>query len=234
MHSKLAVISGASKGIGRATAISAANIGMDVLAIARNQSELNSLEQEIKKIGRTCYVCIGDLNSRETYENICSQLNSLNRPVSLLVHSAGIARVGKISTISETDWNSNIETNLNAPFRLTQKLLPFMAPNSHIIFVNSIGSRQAFPEWSAYCASKAGLKAFADVLREELRDIGIKVTSVFPASVDTPLHDSLPYEWDRKKMMSAAQVADTIIDCYNQPEQVVIKELDIENNAGTF
>jgi len=232
--SKLALISGASKGIGWAIALEAANSDLDIIITGRNEDELKSLENEINSMGQKCYNFSADLNNVKSIKNLTNQIQNLNQKISLLVHSAGIAKVGNVKEMNIEDWELNLKTNLTAPFILTQKLLPLMESKSHIIFINSVAGHQSFPEWSSYCASKFGLKALADSLRSEVAADGIKVTTIYPASVDTPMQDSLPYDWDKSKMLRAKDVAKAVMHCYLQPENVQIKELDIENNAGTF
>lgn len=234
MPSKLAFISGASKGIGRAVALEAARSGLDVIITGRNQDELKSLENEIVRIGQNCYNFSVDLNNFEEIEKLATNIKKLNQDISLLVHSAGIAKVGSVKEMDIEDWELNLKTNLTAPFVLTQKLLLFMESMGHIIFINSVAGKQSFPEWSSYCASKFGLKAFADSLRSEVAADNFKVSTIFPASVDTSLQDSLPYNWDKSKMLQAKDVARAVMYCYRQPENVQIRELDLENNAGTF
>jgi NADP-dependent 3-hydroxy acid dehydrogenase YdfG len=232
--SKLAFVTGASKGVGRAVALEAANSCLDVIITGRNENELKNLENEIIKTGQKCYNFSAELNNLDSIEKFVAQIQNLNRKISLLVHSAGVAKVGSVREMSIEDWELNIKTNLTAPFFITQKLLPLIESKGHIIFINSVAGKQPFPEWSSYCASKFGLKAFADSLRSEVAADGIKVTTIFPASVDTPMQDSLPYDWDKSKMLQAKDVAKAVIHCYSQPDNVQIKELDIENNAGTF
>ena len=234
MPSKLALITGASKGIGKAVALAAADAGLDVIATARNESELKSLQQTIQLKGGNCLIQTAELTNDVELQNIVGKLNKQDKKISLLVHSAGSANVGLVSEMELTKWRETIETNLSAPFYLTQKCLPLIEKGGHIIFINSVAGKQTFPEWSAYAASKFGLKALADTLRQELASRHIKVTSIYPTSVDTPMQDKLPYNWDRSKMLNAEIVAKAVIDCFLQPEEVMIKELEIENMAGTF
>ena len=234
MPSKLILVTGASKGIGRATVLEAAKSGLDVIITARNQEELKSLEVEINQIGQKCYNFSADLNNLDEIEKLEKDVKNLNQKISLLVHSAGVAKIGSVKDMTIEDWQMNIRTNLTTPFILTQKILPLMEAKGHILFINSVAGKQSFPEWSSYSASKFGLKAFADSLRSEVASDGIKVTTIYPASVDTPMQDSLPYDWDKSKMLRSSDVARAVIHCYSQPENVQIKELDIENSAGTF
>ncbi len=230
----LALITGASKGIGRSTAKVFAAAGLTVHAIGRNLEDLDSLQNEITREKGNCFFQSIDLMNDIQIEQITAQIKSTGSKIRVLVHNAGIAKVGKVKDMKTVDWRETIETNLNVPFILTHNLIPFLAKNAHIFFLNSIAGRQTFPEWSAYCASKWGLKALADSLRQELVGTNIKVTSVYPASVDTPMQDSLPYEWDRKKMLKDVDVAHAILTCFKQGDQVQIKELDLENLSGTF
>jgi len=152
----------------------------------------------------------------------------------MVIHNAGTARVGKIEEMPASDWRRVIDVNLTAPFFLTQKVLPLMKSGSQFVFINSVAGRQSFPEWAAYSASKHGLKALADTLRLEVAEKGIRVTTLYPSSVDTLLHDDLPYDWERSKMLKPRDVANAVAYLLKQPDNITINELDIENCAGKF
>jgi NADP-dependent 3-hydroxy acid dehydrogenase YdfG len=219
--SKLALITGASKGIGRATALTLANEDLHLFITARNEEQLNSLSDEISKAGGTCTTFIADLRKPEDMESVLEAIRALNLILSILVHSAGVARVGLISQMKSADWEETLDINLTIPFLLTQLCLPLMSAGSKIIL-------------AAYCASKYGLRGLADTLRQEVQKQGIAVTSIYPASVDTPMQDQLPYNWDRSKMLAPADVAAAIANIYHQPANICVKEIDLENNSGTF
>ncbi len=234
MHSKLALITGASKGIGRAVALALAGEDLQILITGRDEKDLQRLKSEIGQKGGNCSYIAADLNDQSSPGKLTEKISASGGNLNLLVHSAGIARVGPVSEMSLEAWQESLSINLTAPFYLTRNCLPFMSRGSMILFINSVAGRSSFPEWSAYSAAKAGLAAFADALRQEIQPQGIKVISIFPASVATPMQDKLPYDWDRSKMLSADQVADIVRICYTQPEQVLLKNVDIENTAGTF
>ena len=234
MSSDIALITGASRGIGRSTAKAFASNGLTVYAIARNLEGLNSLQQEIVHEKGRCICQSTDLMIDDQLDLIVEKVKSTGMKIAVLVHNAGIAKVGPVKNMQPADWRETIELNLNVPFLLTHKLFPYLTDCCHIFFINSVAGRQTFPEWSAYCASKWGLRALADSLRQELGETGIKVTSVYPSSVDTTLHDRLPYDWDRQKMLKDVDVAEAIIACFKQSGQVQIREIDLENLSGTF
>jgi NADP-dependent 3-hydroxy acid dehydrogenase YdfG len=234
MVNDIAIVTGASKGIGRSIAKKLSQSGFFVLAIARNINELQSLIKEIYAADGQAEYSATDLQNDEQLHELSEKISEKKAKIGVLVHSAGVAKVGSVKTMSAAEWNETINTNLTVPFKLTQLCMPHLKENATIFFINSVAGRQTFQDWSAYCASKWGLKAFADSLRQELTGQSIKVTSVFPSSVDTPLQDNLPYEWDREKMLKADDVADAMIHCLAQSEHVQIKEIDLENLAGTF
>jgi NADP-dependent 3-hydroxy acid dehydrogenase YdfG len=234
VHSKLALITGATKGIGHATARLAAREGMTVFATGRDTAQLQALAEEIEQDAGTCYTFAGDLSNDTDRVKLAEAVAASGRETGLIVHSAGVARVGSIATFDTAAWQENLDVNLTAPFRLTQLLLPLLKNGSHLFFLNSVAGRTTFPDWAGYSASKWGLRAFADTLRGEVARSGIKVTTVYPAAVDTPMQDSLPYDWDRTKMLHADDVARIILQTYQQPEAVVIPEIDLQNMAGTF
>ena len=234
MPDKLALVTGASKGIGRSTAKLLAEQGFTILATARKKRDLLQLQTEIRKNGGNCEYLCADLHTSTEIKRISALIKSLKKPLSILVHSAGIAKVGTIASFSETAWQETLAVNLTAPFLLSKACIPLLENNAHIFFINSIAGKTVFAEWGAYAVSKWGLKALADTLRLELTGSGIKITSVFPSSVDTTLHDNLPYNWDRRQMLRDADVARAIISCFQQSEKVQITEIDLANLAGAF
>lgn len=234
MDSEIAVVTGASKGIGRQVAIKLAEEGMSVIGLGRSESDLRSLKKEAKdKDGKFDYY-VTDLTDPHQLDELMKKLTSPDQKIRLLVHSAGIAHVGSVEKMPITKWRETIDTNLSVPFSFTQKCIPWLSNNAHIIYVNSVAGKETFADWSAYCASKWGLKALADSVRKELAPRGIKVTSVYPASVNTPMQDTIPYDWDRERMLSAKDVSEAIVNCFMQPDHVQINEIQLENISGTF
>jgi NADP-dependent 3-hydroxy acid dehydrogenase YdfG len=229
MASKQIMITGANGGIGKEIAKSLAAAGHTIIALARNQQRLQALAGEIG-----CTTISADLTVKEEIEKIATYLNNHNQRINALIHCAGIARVAKIGDMSWEAWQQVLAINLNAPFYLSRVLLPYIKQPGHLIFVNSTAGLDTFPEWGAYCASKYALRALADTLRKELKESSIKVTSVYPASTDTGMHEDLPYNWNRKKMLKAENVARAVAYCIEQSEHVSVNSIDLEHVTGTF
>ena len=234
MRDDLALITGASKGIGRSTAIMFADLGFTILATARSRQALQNLQAEIRESGGKCEYLCTDLSAAAGIRQITDLISSIKKPLSILVHSAGVAKVGRIESYSKDDWKETLDINLTVPFLLTKACIPLLGKSAHIFFINSVAGKQVFTEWGAYAVSKWGLRALADTLRLELAGSGIKVTSVFPSSVDTTLHDNLPYNWDRRQMLRDTDVAKAIVLCCQQSDKIQVREIDLENLAGTF
>ncbi len=232
--SKLAVVTGASKGIGASIARELSEAGYGVLLLARSAEGLADVAGYLQAEGGTVFTLAVDLSDSREAEKINRTIDKIGLPVSVLIHNAGMVRLGTVRNLSLEDWQTTLHLNLTAPFWLTKTILPYMMDGSQIIFINSIGGKQAFPEWSAYCASKFGLRALAESLRAELENEGIRVTSIFPGSVDTPLHDDLPLNWQRDKMIKATDIGRAVLYILKQPGRVRINELELESSSGRF
>ncbi|MCB9059432.1 MAG: SDR family NAD(P)-dependent oxidoreductase [Calditrichae bacterium] len=233
-YNSLAVISGASRGIGAAVARKLAEQGMGVVLLARSKDALENVAGYLQSEGLVAHPFAVDLSVSSELDAMVDFVKNIGVEVKLVVHSAGIARVGTVEEMSLADWRRVIDVNLTAPFMFSQKMIPVMKAGSQFIFINSVAGKQSFPEWAAYSASKHGLKALADTLRQEVADRGIRVTTLYPTSVDTMLHNDLPYDWDRKKMLKPRDVADAVLYLMRQPAHITINEMDMGNIAGTF
>jgi NADP-dependent 3-hydroxy acid dehydrogenase YdfG len=234
MGSEIALVSGASKGVGRSIAKRLAETGLTVFATARNVEQLESLKKEIEEKSGTCILYATDLADESQIIEMVNEIFKEGLEIRVLVQNAGIALVGHVKDMPLSAWKKTLDVNLTAPFLLTQKSIPILSKNAHLFFINSVAGNQAFADWSAYCASKYGLKALAESLRQELAPEGIKVTTIYPASIDTPMQDKIPYDWDRDKMLNPDDVAEALVNCYKQPAHVQIKDIHLENLAGTF
>ncbi len=233
-NTKWAVITGASRGIGKQIALALAEKGYGLLLTARSQKALIRLTETIREQGGKAHYLAMDLSVPRDIDEAKSFFTPFNGNITLLVHNAGVAKVGSIAQMDPADWQLVQDVNVRAPFLLTRLLLPVLARPAQIVFINSVAGRQTFPEWGAYAVSKFGLKALADTLRIELAAEKIRVTSIFPASVDSPMQDELPYNWDRSKMLHPEDVARAVAYCAEQPAHVLINEIRLENSAGTF
>lgn len=183
------VLTGPSRGIGRATALELASRGIPLALLGRRSEALDDTLAELGRHGArvTCFPC--DLRRPEDIGVAArSILETLGTPIAI-VHNAGVIRRAPIESLSDDDWDEQLEVNVRAPFLLTRALVPAMkkARSGRIVCVGSISSTLGTAGSSAYCASKWALVGFMKSLAEELSDTGLMTVAILPGSVDTDM-----------------------------------------------
>lgn len=232
-----ALITGASRGIGRATATAFAKAGIDLVLVSRSQNLLAETAEQLRPLGvdvQTFGVDLADI------ERVKPQLEAIAKqfPVDILVNNAGMAYTGDLQNTSLADWQQVLTLNLTSVFQCIQALLPTLRlqPQSTIINVASIAGYQAFPGWGAYNVSKAGLIALSKTLAAEERSHGIRVVTLCPGSVNTSLWDTetVQADFDRSRMLTSETVAASILHAALLPPGAVIEELTVMPSAGAL
>lgn len=233
-----ALITGASRGIGKAVALRLAEEGIAVALVARSHPDLLAVQAEIQAKGGKAEVFPIDLADLPALPQRLQALLDRFGACDVLVNNAGVAYVGPLANVALSDWQRVIDLNLTAAFLCAQAVLPAMRRQRFGVIVNvvSIAGKRAFPNWGAYCASKFGLLGFSQALAEEERQHGIRVTSLCPGAVDTPLWDTdtVQVDFDRSKMLSPEWVADLIAYLVRLPAGAVVEDLTLMPAAGAF
>ncbi|MDX2273476.1 MAG: SDR family oxidoreductase [Cyanobacteriota bacterium] len=233
-----ALVTGASRGIGRTVALRLASQGFSVAVVARSAPDLQALVQEIEQMGGTAQAFPVDLSD---VERVPSQLDALLKEwgsCDLLINNAGIGYTGTTAATPLTDWQRVFNLNVTAAFLCIQAVLPGMRQRGggQIINVISIAGKQAFPGWSAYCASKFALLGMTQALAQEERANKIRVTAFCPGSVNTPLWDSptVQANFDRSQMLTIDQVADSLLHLVLMSPGAVVEEMVLMPAGGVF
>lgn len=226
------VVLGASRGIGRATARALAQPGNWLVLGARDQAALEQHAAELRTMGTRVVPFACDVTQPADLVALMTHAASLTGQIDLLVNSAGVATVAPFEDLSLEQWQQTLHVGLTGTFLACQQVVRHMRPGGLIINVASVAARQAFPGWSAYCAAKAGLLAFSNVLREELRPRGVRVTVLLPAATDTTLWDSLPGNWNRAQMLQPTDVAAVIAQIADQAPAMSTEELVVGHMIG--
>jgi NADP-dependent 3-hydroxy acid dehydrogenase YdfG len=238
MAHKTALITGASSGIGQATALAFAKAGINLLLVGRSQERLQPVLAAAQATGVQATAHEIDLAQLPLVRAQITQLIHGHGSVDILVNSAGTAYTNPLMDTSLTDWQQIIDLNLSSVLQVIQGVLPQMRQQQSgtIINVISIAGQQAFPNWGAYSVSKFGLVALSKALAAEERINGIRVTAVYPGSVNTPLWDQpqVQADFDRSAMLTAEAVAESILYSANAPLSTTIQELTIMPSAGAF
>ncbi|HET6876947.1 MAG TPA: SDR family oxidoreductase [Jatrophihabitans sp.] len=218
IHGKTVMITGASSGIGRATALRVGAAGGKVLLVARGVDKLEQTKTEIEDVGGTAFVHRCDLSDMSDIERMCKEVLAEHGRVDILVNNAGrsIRRSIALSYDRFHDFERTMQLNYFGPVRLILSLLPVMRQHSpdgrkggHIINISSIGVQTNIPRFSAYVASKAALDAFSRCIASEIIDDGVHITTIHMPLVRTPMIAPTKM-YDRFPTMTPAEAADMI------------------------
>lgn len=235
---RYAIVTGASSGIGRATALAFAQAGIHLALVSRTEAKLEAVATAIAQydVKVQCYPL--DLLQLEQVRDAIAAIAANFGPIDTLVNSAGMGYTGALSDTPLADWQRVMDLNLTSVFQCIQGILPTMRARQQgtIINVASIAGHQTFPDWGAYCVSKFGLVALSKTLAAEERVHGIRVVTLSPGSVNTSIWDTdtVHADFDRSRMLTPEVVAQSILHATLMPSQAVIEELTLMPNAGTF
>ena len=235
--SKLILITGATKGIGRATAFTFAKAGWDLILLARDSKALEKLKNELKGFDVNVNICNCDLSDDEIIESSISKLLKDFGCPSVVLNNAGFAYNGELIAMPIKQWQKIIQVNLTSIFQICSQIVPSMRVKGGLIInVSSHAAYNAFPQWGAYCTSKAALSSFTKCLREEERQNSIKACTLTLGAVNTPLWDSefVNSDFSREAMLSPENVSQTILYLAEQPESQVIEDITLMPSRGAF
>lgn len=224
-----AIITGASKGIGRAISLTLAKAGYAVALLARSEQELDRLRRDIEGKGGTAYTFPSDIRSSKGIEAAVAQLTQAHGSVGVLVNNAGLGYFKVVEDLTTEKWDQVMEVNARGTFLATRAVVPHMKQQrrGHLINIASDVSRRTFARGSLYCASKYAQDAFASAVRQEVREYGIKVSTIMPGVVRTTF-DGNPTDLDKKKTwLDPQDIADAVLYMLQAPANVVIDELMI-------
>ncbi len=230
LESKVAVVLGGGRGIGRATARRFASEGASVVVAARTASELDEVVAEIESEGGHAISRTVDVTKTEDVQSLTDYVAGAFGQVDVLVNSAGTSLIAPLDATVETDWDRVIETNLKGPYLCTRAFLELLraSEGGQVVNVASKVGLTGYRLVSAYTASKAGLIGFSRALAHELRDEGIRVLVICPGPVDTPMRWEATPNLDPKLAISADTVTDTILFLVTLDSQVAMNEIVLE------
>ena len=188
LSGQIAVITGASSGIGRAIALCLAEQGLTLCLIGRNPTSLESVASDAGKTSPRIFSYQTDLTKDNDLKELVGKLRKDISHINLLVHCAGVLTVGQVEDLAISEFDSQYRANVRAPYALTKDLLPMIkCCAGQIVMMNSSIWQQARAGLSQYAATKYALKAFTDSLRDEVNDDGVRVLSMFLGRTATPM-----------------------------------------------
>jgi 3-oxoacyl-[acyl-carrier protein] reductase len=212
LQNKVALVTGAGRGIGRAVAIALGRAGCNVILTARTHVELDAVRSDIQAGGGQALCIPGDLTRDDEIQRLVVEAQRAYAGVDILVNNAGWGKKSTVVQADVNDWDRTFRVNLRAPMLLTKLLLPAMIERNAgaVVNISSISGKSGEAGSSAYAASKFGLMGFTQSLFEEVREHGIKVSVILPGFVDTPMIPPVKH-LDRAKMIRPADVAQAVL-----------------------
>ncbi len=231
---KLIVVTGGSKGIGRAIIEKFVAQGFDAVTCSRHDHDLQAMKAGFEKMypGSIIYFRQADMSARAQVKSFAEYALSLNRPIDVLVNNAGYFVPGEISTEPEGNLESMIDANLYSAYHTTRGLVPKMKAlkSGHIFNICSIASIKAYENGGSYAISKFALLGFSKCLREELKHNNIRVTAVMPGATKTRSWEGVDLPDDR--FIRVEDVASTIYSAYSLSPNSVVEEIIIRPQSG--
>jgi len=223
---KVVVITGASSGIGEATAIKFAKKGAKIALVARRKDKLLEVENKIKKFSQSTLVCQCDVSNKEEVDLMSKIILDKFGRIDILVNNAGFIIYGKINELSTEQIISQMETNYFGMIYCTKAFLHKMLEqhSGHIVNVASVGASFSLPGFTSYCATKYAMLGFSEGLYHELVGTGVGLTVVSPLFVRTPLLDNIFHlsKFSTSILLSSETVAKTILKASNSPRLEIV------------
>ncbi len=233
-----AIITGASSGIGRATALAFAKSGINLALIARSQDKLSSVVSAAEAVGVKAQAYSLDLADLASVKQQIRDISQDLGTVDILVNNAGMGYTNSLANTPLEEWQQVLDLNLTSVFQCIQGILPQMRERATgtIINVASIAAYNAFPDWGAYGVSKAALVALTKALAVEERSNGIRAVTIAPGAVNTTMWDTdtVQADFNREAMLTPEIVAQSILHTALLPSQAVIETMTIMPSGGAL
>jgi 3-oxoacyl-[acyl-carrier protein] reductase len=227
LSDSLALVTGGSRGIGRAIAVRLASLGAAVAICGRDADALNAVSAQLAGLGGRVFSHVADVTCPADVDALVAKTESALGPITILVNNAGIGVFGPAHEKSEEDWDRVLNTNLKSVFLVSKAVAPSMISrkSGDIINISSLAGVNAFKGGGLYCASKWGLQGLSACMAEDLRGYGIRVSTICPGSVATEFSGTSPK--DPSKVLSPNDVAHAVETIVTQSPKSFISQLQI-------
>jgi len=227
MFNRVALVTGSSRGIGRAIARRLASMGSAVAICGRDKAALQTAEEELRAQITGVFAQTADVTSAADVNALVRNTESTLGPITILVNNAGIGGFGPAHEKSEADWDRVLNTNLKSVFLVSKAVVPSMIRHGRgdIINISSLAGKNAFAGGGLYCASKWGVRGLSACMAEDLREHNIRVAVICPGSVATEFSGRGPK--DATKVLTADDVAHAVAMLVTQGPQSFLSEVDL-------
>lgn len=236
LSDKVAIVTGASSGIGEATAVELGRHNVKVVVAARRSERLKELVGRIKEAGGYALACECDVTDRSQVERMVQAARDTFGGVDTIINNAGVMPLSMMEECRVEDWDSMIDVNIKGLLYGVGAVLPEMVKrgSGHIINISSIAGRRVFPAGAVYCGTKHAVHAISEGLRAELAEKNIRVTIIAPGIVDTELQDHIPNDDVQKNIrertaamdpLTSDDIAKAILYAMQAPSHVCVNEI---------
>jgi 3-oxoacyl-[acyl-carrier protein] reductase len=236
---RVAIVTGAGRGIGRAIALALGREGAAVAAAARTLSEIDAVAHELSTLGVVGCAIPADVTDEASVHALFeATAHALGAP-SIVVANAGVGHKASVTETSAADFDRVMAVNVRGVFLTARAALHAMtscdrdAPG-RLVVVASVAATRGFPEWATYSASKFAVRGFCEALAEEARPLGVQVTLLLPGAVDTDLWNDLPAPADRTRMLRVQDVAEAVVFCVTRDPHAHVPVLALDPAGGAL
>lgn len=228
MNGRVAIVTGAGRGIGRALALELARAGCDVVLCSRTGAELGAVAKEIALSGRKALAVTGDISNEPDVRSLVAAAAKEFGRIDVLINNAGIGTFAPVAELSTADFDAMWGVNLRGTFLATREVLPHMKRQKRgdIVNIASLAGRNAFTGGAGYCATKWALIGFSRCLMLEVRQENIRVITICPGSVDTSFGGPAAQE-KSAVIPQAGDIARVAVDALRMPRNVMVSEIDV-------
>lgn len=226
LKGKVAIVTGASRGIGKMIALSLAKEGVIVVLTARNGEQLRAVQREIEQSGGTAMAAVADVTSESSVGELVSSVVASFGTVDILINNAGVGRFSVIEALDVDQFDAMMNVNLRGVFLCCKAVIPFMKSQrrGEIVTIASLAGKNSFAGGSVYSATKWGVIGFSRSLMLEVRNHQIRVVTICPGSVNTNFADT---QRNDPAIIQPDDVADTVLFALRMPDRVNVSEIDI-------
>jgi NAD(P)-dependent dehydrogenase (short-subunit alcohol dehydrogenase family) len=230
LEGKVILVTGASRGIGLAISRTLGAERARLVLVAKGSA---TLKRAAARLPGAVLALPADLTDPAEVKRLFAAVRLRFRRLDVLVNCAGVFAYKPFAKTTWKDWRSNVDSNLTSVFLTTKAALPLLARSrGHVVNILSISSIQAFPNCSAYCASKFGALGLTRVLREELRPRNIRVTGIIPGSTDTRMKKEFDFPVREENLLQPEDVAACVLGALLQPARAMVEEIVVMPSGG--
>lgn len=231
---KTALITGASKGIGKTIALKLASLRYNLIITGRSKQLLKELQEEVEAMGRKCLLIEADMNHENTPGKLINEAVAHFGQLDVLVNNAGTGHSAPISETTPEIWNKLFTLNARAPFFLCKAAIPYLKKSNHPVIINigSVVSFKGYTHQSAYAASKHALAGFTKVLAKEVQQDGIRVHLISPGGVNTEMVRKMRPDIDTSQLIQPEEIAELIAFLVTRKGNGTIDHLYLRRQSG--